>query len=255
MSKHSDISARSALNLTFFAGLPESEASSLMAAATVRHYAKGEVIARDGSPADRFFVVQDGWIKLLRYTGEGEEALAGLLATGDIFGEMAVLGEAPYPFTAAAAEASTVIEIPADVIRRQAQTSPELFRRIVAAMAREMHKLQMENEHMALMSAPQRVGCLLLQLSAGMIGKGGTLPFPYDKSLAAQRLGMSPETFSRALAQLKPVGVTVKGAEITIDSFTGLMDFCCGHCSASPGHCRGAGSCHVTSCGSKKEDC
>ncbi len=255
MSKHSGTSARSALQLTFFSGLPEAEAASLMAAAAVQTYAKGDVIVREDSPADRFFVVQDGWVKLLRYTGEGEEALAGLLATGDIFGEMSVLGEAPYPFTATAAEASIVIEIPADVIRRHAQTSPELFRRIVAAMAREMHKLQMENEHMALMSAPQRVGCLLLQLSAGMVGKGGTLPFPYDKALAAQRLGMSPETFSRALAQLKPVGVTVKGAEVTIDSFDGLMDFCCAHCSASPGQCRGAGSCHVTSCGGKEKDC
>jgi len=99
---------------------------------------------------------------------------------------------------------------------------------------------------MAIMSAPQRVSCLLLQLSGHMIGNGGTLTFPYDKSLAATRLGMKPETFSRALAQLKPYGVTAKGPEITIESFTRLTEFSCGHCTALPGECRGCRS--ATAC-------
>ena len=73
-----------------------------------------------------------------------------------------------------------------------------------------------------------------------MIGTGGTFSFPYDKALAAQRLGMKPETFSRALAQLKPLGVTIKGPEIAIDSFSCLTAYCCGHCTAQPGECRGS---------------
>ena len=81
---------------------------------------------------------------------------------------------------------------------------------IMRIMSRELKSLEMENEHLALMSASQRVGCLLLQMSSGMLGKGGTFAFSYDKALAASRLTMKPETFSRALAQLKDVGVSVK---------------------------------------------
>lgn len=107
----------------------------------------------------------------------------------------------------------------------------------------------MENEHLALMSASQRVGCLLLQMSSGMLGKGGTFAFPYDKALAASRLTMKPETFSRALAQLKDAGVSVKGPEVTMESFAALVEFCCGDCSAMPGECCGSrSSCDNKSC-------
>ena len=39
---------------------------------------------------------------------------------------------------------------------------------------------------------------------------------PYDKKLIASRLGMKPETFSRALAQLRNHGVTIKGGDARI---------------------------------------
>ena len=66
------------------------------------------------------------------------------------------------------------------------------------------------------------------------------MAFPYDKALAAARLGMKPETFSRALAQLKPYGVTVKGTDIRIENFARLSEYSCTHCTALPGECRGS---------------
>ena len=44
-------------------------------------------------------------------------------------------------------------------------------------MSRELKSLQMANEHLALRSASQRVGCLLLQMCSGMLGEGGTFDF------------------------------------------------------------------------------
>jgi CRP-like cAMP-binding protein len=196
-----------------------------------------------GDNADRLFVVVSGWVKLYRQTPEGDEAVVALFQAGDIFGEAAVFGGAGYPFSAQAAEEAELFEIPGAVLREQARDNHEVMARIMNSMSRELRNLQMENEHLAIMSAPQRVGCLLLQLSSGMVGKGGTFSFPYDKSLAAARLGMKAETFSRALAQLKPVGVTVSGSEIAIDSFARLVDYCCSHCSALPGECSGARGC------------
>ena len=108
----------------------------------------------------------------------------------------------------------------------------------MASMSREMRRLQLETEHRAMMDAPQRISCMLLRLSADMIGAGGAFTFPYDKSLAAARLGMKPETFSRALAQLKSDGVTVKGSEIRIDSFSHLAELSCSHCSCAAGECK-----------------
>lgn len=224
--------------LPFFRGLPDAARAGLTGTSVLRPYARGTALFRDADAADRFFIVCEGWIKLSRMTGEGEESVIGLYTRGDIFGESAIFGEGAFSGTATAAADSIVIEIPAPSLRATVRDFPEVMTRITQAMAREMHKVQMEYEHIAIMSAPQRVGCLLLQLSAGLPGKGASFAFPYDKGLAAARLGMTPETFSRALAQLKPMGVTVKGSDITIDSFACLSSFCCGHCSAGAAPCR-----------------
>lgn len=229
-------------NLTFFSGLPEADMHAFVDAATVRHHEKGTGIFHQGDKADSFFVIISGWVKLFRTTPEGEEALVGLFTRGDVFGEAALFEGSLYPLSAEAAETAHILTIPSKVLKLRAQKNPDVAVRMLASLSTEMQNLQRQNEQMAIMTAPQRVACLLLQLSSNIIGKGGTMTFPYDKSLAAARLGMKPETFSRALAQLKPVGVTVKGPEIKIDSFAGLQEFSCGHCTALPGECKGCRS-------------
>lgn len=234
--------------LPFFKNLPKSDMEAFFNAARIREYKKQESLFHLGDAADRFFVVLSGWIKLYRETGEGEEAVIAIFTRGDVFGEAAIFSGAGYPFSAQASETSRIIEIPAAVLRMRGRDNHDIMNRVMASMSKEMRNLQLENEHLALMSAPQRVGCLLLQLSAGMVGKGGTFSFPYDKSLAAARLAMKPETFSRALMQLRPVGVTVSGPEVRIENFSCLVDYCCSHCSSLPGECRGS-----RSCGDKRE--
>lgn len=226
-------------DLSFFKGLAEADLHAFLDSATVRTYAKQDSIFTQGDNASRFFAVMHGWVKLYRNTPEGDEAIIALFTRGDVFGEAAIFGGAGYPFAASAAEECKLLEIPGTVLRARARENHEVMARIMSSMSQEMRNLQMENEHLALMSAPQRIGCLLLQLSAGMIGTGRTFRFPYDKSLAAARLGMKPETFSRALAQLGIAGVSVKGPEVTINSFAQLVDYCCTHCSTLPGECRG----------------
>lgn len=229
-------------NLPFFSGLSQADTMAFVDAATVRRHDKGSDLFHQGDAAGHFFVILSGWVKLYRTTPEGEEALVGLFTRGDVFGEAALLSGGIYPLSAQAAEESKVIAIPAAMLKARAQKNPDIILRLMASLAREIQNLQRQNEQMAIMSAPQRVACLLLQLSSYMIGEGGTMTFPYDKSLAAAQLGMKPETFSRAIAQLKLYGVTSKGPEITIDSFSRLASFSCGHCTALPGECKGCRS-------------
>lgn len=241
-------------DLPFFKRLPAEDISALIQNGNIKNYSKHSSIFLQGENADRFFAVLEGWIKLYRSTNEGAEAIVTIFTKGDVFGEAAIFGSAGYPFSAEAVEDAKIFEIPASVLKERARINPEITTRIMNSMSREMHKLQMENEHMAVMSAAQRVGCLLLQLSSGMIGNGGRFSFPYDKSLAATRLGMKPETFSRALSQLKSLGVSTSGSEIEIQSFHCLAKFCCGDCSAEETECLGARhnmGCRQTCCPSK----
>lgn len=226
-------------SLTFFTGLPQADIDAFLDVAHVRTQAKGKGLFHQGDSADAFFVIISGWVKLYRNTAEGEEALVGVFSRGDVFGEAALFRGSVYPLSAEVAEDAHILAIPANILRSRAQKNPEITNRMLASLTREMQNLQRQNEQMVILSASQRLACLLLQFSADMLGTGGAFNFPYDKSLAAARLGMKPETFSRALAQLKPYGVKVQGPEIKIDSFATLVGYVCGHCSALPSECRG----------------
>lgn len=238
-------------SLPFFAGLPQEDIAALCQVSQMRDFEKGQIIFLRGDAASSFFIVLNGWVKIYRDTHEGREAVLGLFTRTDTFGEAVVFDGAEYPYGAQAVEKTKVITIPAPALKERAKNNPAILVRMMQSLSQHLNKVQLENEHLAQMSAPQRVGCLLLQLSIGTEGASRIVNFPYDKSLAATKLGMKPETFSRALGQLKNVGVTVKSDEIHISDFNGLVRYCCADCSAQHADCpyaQESGSCAKTEC-------
>lgn len=222
----------------FFDGLPEPDIQAFAAAAETRNYAKGDYVFAQEDTAAHFYIVTSGWVRLYRTTPDGQEATAGVLTAGAVLGENAVF-ESTCQYSAQAIEAAEVAAIPVALFRERMRERPELMLRVTQELARKLESANLQIEHSTLKTALQRVGCLLLRLSANVTGAGGAFPFPYDKKIAAQQLGMQRETFSRGLSGLRPVGVTVKGSEISVDNFQRLTDYVCKGCSAYPDRCPG----------------
>ena len=238
----------------FFTGLPEDDLNGFTKGARVRNYKKNEYIYHQGDEADRFFIVINGWVRLYRETIDGDESVSSIMSRKDIFGEGIIFYQSSsYIFSAQAVENSRILEISKTVLRRRAEENPEILKRIMSSVCEKMIRLEAENERLAHMTAAQRTACLLLRLSANMVGNGGTFTFPYDKTLAAAQLGMKRETFSRALVSLKPLGITVNGSEIKIESFKRLTEFSCRQCTLSPDQCAGARYSSRTPCSNVKK--
>lgn len=58
-----------------------------------RKFRKGEFIYFSDDPANNIYLVTEGKVKLLYYTEEGEEVVKSVLSRGEVFGELALLGE------------------------------------------------------------------------------------------------------------------------------------------------------------------
>ncbi len=58
-----------------------------------RYYKKGDFIYFSDDPANSIYLVTEGKIKLLYYTEEGDEVVKSVLSRGEVFGELALLGE------------------------------------------------------------------------------------------------------------------------------------------------------------------
>ncbi|HET7901198.1 MAG TPA: peptidase domain-containing ABC transporter [Candidatus Nanopelagicales bacterium] len=75
-----------------FALLPTETRGLLVASLEPVTYAFGEVIVREGDPADSFYVITDGTARVLRRGESGDEVALRSLHAGDTFGEAALLG-------------------------------------------------------------------------------------------------------------------------------------------------------------------
>ena len=51
------------------------------------------------------------------------------------------------------------------------------------------------------------------------------MELPYEKALIANRLGMKPESLSRALTRLRPIGVTVDRDHVLINDISRLTEY------------------------------
>jgi uncharacterized protein YhbP (UPF0306 family) len=73
-----------------FDELPRHEVESFVATLPARRLDEGEVVVRQGGPADKFFIITEGEVELIHGDGEPE-----LLGPGRFFGEMAVMRDTP----------------------------------------------------------------------------------------------------------------------------------------------------------------
>jgi CRP-like cAMP-binding protein/Zn-dependent protease len=85
--------------LPLCAGLGPAELDRLAARVLVTRYSAGDDIVTQGDPGDRFYVIIDGRVEVLRLDDDGSETKVAELGVGDYFGEMALLHREPRSAT------------------------------------------------------------------------------------------------------------------------------------------------------------
>ena len=94
----------------FFAGLDPRIYDDLVAAGTLRRYAKGETLFHEGEPGKGLFFVQSGVVKVYKLSESGREQILAVQRPGDSIAELPVFDHGPYPAGAAAMEDAVVVK-------------------------------------------------------------------------------------------------------------------------------------------------
>lgn len=129
-----------------------------------------------------------------------------------------------YPVSAEVVTDSRLLRVDGRVLRRRIMEQPELALSMLASASYHLKALVEQIEHIKLLSAPQRLADFLVRLASAREG-GATIELPYEKALIANRLGMKPESLSRALAKLRPLGVSVDREQVSIVDVAVLVQF------------------------------
>lgn len=214
--------------------LEEDEINQLIDQVAIKNIRKHELLFLREDNADHYFFVLDGWVKLFRETLDGTQAVVDIVTSGHIFGETAIFEDDRYPYSAEIIEDSIIAFLSLRKLKNTIETNPKLALNMMHSMTRYRKQQESSIEHLSIQNAPQRIGCFILKLvDKNSESKAINIELPYDKSLVASRLGMQPETFSRALKKLSTeIGMQIKGSKIHLDDIQKLIDYTCVACSS-----------------------
>ena len=204
-----------------FRGLKSETVQHIIAPATALMLKPHETVCRQGNPATSFFIMIDGWTKHYRINLSGEETVIHIMTRGDSFAEAAALTGGRFPATAEAVTDSRVVRVPADHIVRCIRQEPDIALAMIASTSQRLYHLMQQVEQLKAQSGVQRVAEFLA--SRATVDHGGcVITLPYDKVLIAARLGLKPESLSRAFAKLRSFGVSVHAEHVTVDDVAKL---------------------------------
>jgi CRP-like cAMP-binding protein len=221
MAQLTDEERRAVAATPLFGSLPAADLNTLLQACDVIAPARGQMVFTRGEPAVASYLVLRGRVKLVRTDETGAEAILRIFGPGDTFAEAASFMGGRYPASAYALDPCRLLRLRTGPLEAEIQRRPELAMAMLASMAAHLKALVEQIADLKLMTADQRVAWFLVK-KAREAEDGKTLRFPYGRAVLASELGMTAETFSRALRRLSRFGVTVDGDEVTIGDLAAI---------------------------------
>lgn len=124
-----------------FVQLLTEELHQLKREAKPMSFRAGEIIFQQGDPGDGVYVVESGNVEISALVKEKQQRVLTRYGPGGFFGEMAVIDEHPRSATAIATADSALSFIPAAVLRRALDQSPQLLVSLVREFSHRVRQL------------------------------------------------------------------------------------------------------------------
>lgn len=215
---------RAIMSCPLFAALPAEKARPLVAGRRLLLVEPRRRIFTQGERAEAFYVVLDGWVKLYRMTPAGDEAVVGVFARGESFAEPVMLLGGRYPASAEAASAAKLLVMDAGGFDAAMTDDPSLSVAMLSSILSHTDRLAEDIAGLKRLASAQRVADFLARRIDARHG-AATLVLPHDKALLAARLGMTPETLSRAFSALRRLGVEVRRERVSVSDVSALCAY------------------------------
>ncbi|WP_198662911.1 MULTISPECIES: Crp/Fnr family transcriptional regulator [Cohaesibacter] len=205
-----------------FRSLAEETLDELLLSARPRQYARGKTLFVQNEPADCFYVVLEGWVKIFRINPNGEEAVIGVFTRGQSFAEAAAFTGGEFPATGETVTDCRLLRLESARLIATIKKNPEMGLAMLASTSQHLHMLIQQIEQLKAQTGVQRVAEFLLDQTSSRVGSC-MVQLPYDKALIAGRLGIKPESLSRAFKRLREHGVDIQQNHAVIDELRALQ--------------------------------
>jgi CRP-like cAMP-binding protein len=188
---------------------------------------EGEPLFEQQDPADRFYLLLSGQVKLYRLSPDGDEKIIEVISPGATFAEAIMFLERPtYPVGAQALKPSALISFDTRDFLDMLRGSVETCLLLAADLSQRLHGLLREINDLSLNTGTCRVASYLV----GSSPDSDEFDLEIPKQVLASRLSIKPETLSRIFRSLGNAGlVSISGNRVRIldrEHLTDLAEVC-----------------------------
>ena len=175
---------------------------------TINHkeYNKGDVIFTEGNVANTLYFINEGKIKLYKYTKDGKEQILHVLSEGEFFGELELIKPSKYGFNAKAIVDSKICTLTKDEMKDIIMRKPEIGIKVLEAVGERLSKVENLVQNLATNDVDSRMAYLLTDLMEkyGEIMEDNiSIKLPLSREDMASFIGVTRETISRKLKKFE----------------------------------------------------
>ncbi len=201
-----------------FVGLPAEDVAAIASFLIPKHLEKGDYLFREGAPAEGFYIIQRGAVKVHRVNAAGKEQVIRVFRPNESFAEAALASSGGYPADARAIEASIVLLVPKRDFVELLRKRPELALRMLGSMSQHLRVLVGLVDDLMLKNMETRVANWLLRRCPHPLDNSpAVIQLDRTKRVLAAEMGATSETLSRTLAKFRDRKfLRVKGNALTV---------------------------------------
>ncbi|MEQ9263455.1 MAG: Crp/Fnr family transcriptional regulator [Owenweeksia sp.] len=176
-----------------------------------RTYKKGETIYFTDDSATTMYLIAEGKVRILNYSEEGDEVVKAILGKGEMFGELALLGEDKRSEIAEALEnETTVCPVKIDQVHELMKDNRDFSFKIYKWIGFRIRKMERRIDNLVFKDVRSRLMDFIRELALEKGEKKGdtvVVEHFYTHKNIANLIGTSRQTVTTTLNELRDEGL------------------------------------------------
>ena len=202
-----------------FKDIEENDLIDFIQSLHIKQYQKGEIVTFNDQEHANLYIVYDGLLKLTKTNEKGDEVVLSIFDKNDAVTPMYY--SPYYDVCVEFVKDTTMFYFTETDVKHFIRQNHAFSNNIIKFLADSVQALMISAEVLQLNTAKEKVGWYLAHAKIN-----NTFELPYSKVLIASYLGIKPESFSRALAELKKEGIVLKNKKINLVNGDELCKYC-----------------------------
>ena len=210
-----------------FSGMEREALTDMLASATALRHAKGAHIFREGEEAHSFFLLLDGYVRVVKLAPDGEQVIVRFIASGELLGIAKAIGRDSYPANAVAAADCVLLAWPSRSWDGIIAAHPGFATNTYAMVGKRLLDTQDKVVELATERVERRVANAVLNLAKNTgkaTDEGILIDFLISRQDISEMTGTTLHTVSRLLSSWEAKGWIKSGRQrITLIESQTLM--------------------------------